>query len=40
MSFKEIPIVNEWIQKDVIEIHFCRESFVLDKNSSNTDILR
>lgn len=39
-SFKECPLIDDLIQKDVIEVHFYKEGFVLNKNSSSTDILR
>jgi DNA invertase Pin-like site-specific DNA recombinase len=39
-SFKELPVIDELIQKENIEIHFYKENFVLNKNSSGTNMLR
>jgi DNA invertase Pin-like site-specific DNA recombinase len=39
-GFKECPLIDDLIQKDIIEVHFYKESFILNKNSSSTDILR
>ncbi len=39
-SFKECPLIDELIQADIVEVHFYKEGFYLNKDSSSTDILR
>lgn len=39
-SFKESVTLDELIRKEVIELHFLRESMVINQNSRSTDILR
>jgi DNA invertase Pin-like site-specific DNA recombinase len=39
-NFKEMAYIDDLIKKDIIEIHFYKENFVLNKNSSGTNILR
>ncbi len=39
-SFKESALIDEPRKDKIIEIHFYKEGFVLNKNSSSTDILR
>ena len=39
-GFQELALIDDLIKKDVIDIHFYKENFVLNANSSGTDILR
>jgi site-specific DNA recombinase len=39
-SFKESVLIDELIRKEKVELHFYRESMVIGKGASSTDILR
>jgi DNA invertase Pin-like site-specific DNA recombinase len=39
-SFKESVLIDDLIRKERVELHFCRESMVIGKGASSTDILR
>jgi len=39
-GFKECSLIDELRRNKIIEIHFYKENFFLNKNSSPTDILR
>jgi DNA invertase Pin-like site-specific DNA recombinase len=39
-SFKESVLIDELIRKERVELHFYRESMVIGKGASSTDILR
>ena len=39
-SFKESVLIDELIRKEQVELNFYRESMVIGKNASSTDILR
>ncbi len=38
-SFKETPILNELLDKDVLELHFVKEGNVLSKDANSTQKL-
>ncbi len=38
-SFKETPILNELLQKDILELHFVKENNVLSKDANSTQKL-
>ena len=39
-SFKESVLIDELRRKGVVELHFCREAMVINKEASSSDILR
>jgi site-specific DNA recombinase len=39
-NFKEMAYIDDLIKKNIIEIHFYKENFVLNANSSSTETLR
>jgi site-specific DNA recombinase len=39
-SFKESVLIDELRRKGVVELHFCREAMVINKDASSSDILR
>jgi hypothetical protein len=38
-SFRETPIFNELLEKDIIELHFVKEGNELSKNANSTQKL-
>lgn len=39
-NFQELPIINELIERDAVEVRSYKENLTLNKDSSSTDILR